>query len=680
MNTSRTPAPVRGILALMVVLFITQFSACGGGDSGLFALPITAPFALSYANSSAVYAAGQPIAPNTPSVRGGPVDSYAIKPSLPRGLVINPITGVIRGTPESPSPATIYAVTASNVAGSTVGRVQIEVSGAVVAPDSLRYPLVSALYTAGQQIPPNAPVTTGGEITQFSVDPSLPAGLSLNPQTGVISGAPGSSQPATPYTVTGANSAGDVQSSISIAVQEASVPPPTVTPPPITTTPPPIIITPPPTVAPPATVSYEDEVYVAGQPIVPNVPTLTGGPPAQFAVSPALPDGLAIDPTTGVISGAPTTAQTATPYTVTASNSAGQAQTTLTLAVTRVGAWSPSGSLSTKRTLHSASLRPDGTVLVAGGTTPKKGLSVLNLVEIRSPAGAWAAAASMTGRRFQQTSTTLQDGRVLVVGGVADTGSLLNSVEVFATDWSQAAPLATARAGHTATLLKDGRVLVTGGPTASVQIFHPGDGTWTDGAPMSRVRSTHTATLLADGRVLVAGGEGITGKSASAEVYDPAANTWSTIPDMSRPRGAHTASLLPDGSVLVPGGDDDSGVPTDQAELFDPQSMRWQLVPPMKVRRQVHTATTLLNGQVVVAGGRGLRSRFLASVEIFDPASRQWLSAASMASGRAGHTATLLPDGRLLVVAGQGDAGYFASSELFDISANGAQATAGTGP
>jgi hypothetical protein len=164
---------------------------------------------------------------HTPNVRGGPVDSYTIRPSLPRGLTINPQSAVIRGTPASPSVATIYTVTASNLVGSTVGRVQIEVSDVVISPDSLRYPLVSAIYTAGQQIPPNIPVTTGGEITQFTVDPGLPSGLSLDPQTGVISGTPAASQPATQYTVTGANSAGNVQANIFVAVQElgACLPP-----------------------------------------------------------------------------------------------------------------------------------------------------------------------------------------------------------------------------------------------------------------------------------------------------------------------------------------------------------------------------------------------------------------------------------------------------------------------
>ncbi|WP_093167781.1 putative Ig domain-containing protein [Variovorax sp. YR216] len=115
------------------------------------------------------------------------------------------------------------------------------------------------------------------------------------------------------YTVTGANSAGDVQARISIAVQDATG-----------------IIGPPPTFAPPATISYEDAGYVGGQPIVPNVPALTGGPPTLFAASPVLPAGLSLVTTTGIISGAPTIPQDATAYAVAASNSAAQAQTTLT--------------------------------------------------------------------------------------------------------------------------------------------------------------------------------------------------------------------------------------------------------------------------------------------------------------------------------------------------------------
>ena len=180
---------------------------------------------------------------------------------------------------------------------------------------------------------------------------------------------------------------------------------------------------------------YEDAVYVVGQPIVPNVPTLTGGPPSQFAVSPSLPDGLAIDAVTGVISGAPTTTQPESAYTVTASNSAGQAQTTLTLAVTAVGAWTPSGSLAVPRRWHTASLRPDGSVLVAGGFSSK---DVLNAVEIRNRVGIWSTSPPMTGWRFLHTSNALQDGRVLVIGGAAASGSAQNTAEVFDTLWSAA--------------------------------------------------------------------------------------------------------------------------------------------------------------------------------------------------------------------------------------------------
>ncbi|MGF6597258.1 N-acetylneuraminic acid mutarotase [Paraburkholderia sp. GAS448] len=677
MNTSRTRALVGSLFLLIAALFITQFTACSGDEESSSSPPVQRirPFALRYADGSVVYAVGQPIIPNDPSVRGQVV-SYSVEPALPPGLALDPRTGVIGGTPTAPSVATIYVVTASNSQGSTSGRVQIEVTDHVLAPESLSYPVVSAIYAIHQAIPPNAPVTTGGEITQFTINPSLPLGLSLDPETGVISGTPVFTQPATQYTVTGANAAGSVQANIAIAVQQPVVPPvePPIQPP----------IEPPPVqVVPPSTVSYADAVYVVGQPIVPNVPTLTGGVPTQFTVSPVLPAGLDLDPVTGAISGTPTTPQAATLFTVVAANSAGQVQTTLTLTVTAAGTWTPGDSLNTPRVTHTASLRPDGTVLVAAGFGSAR---VLSSVESRTVAGIWLNAQSMATSRFLHTSTTLQDGRVLVVGGAGSNGSALNTVEIFDTQWSAAAPTTTAHQSHTATLLNDGRVLIAGGfdtsgkPTAVAEAYNPGTDAWTPVASMNTARADHTATLLADGRVLVSGGENSVGKLASAEVYDPTANTWTPAPDMSLARAFHTASLLADGSVLVAGGGvGDAGLATNEVELFNPQTLSWQPMPPMTTRRDSHTATVLPNGQVVVAGGSGVNTAPLASVEIFDPASGQWLAAASMANSRAAHTATLLPDGRLLVVGGKG-ASYLASSELFNISVSGTQAAANTGP
>lgn len=231
LNTRRTPAQIGALfLFIVVALFITQLAACGDSSEPSPRVPLIRPFALSYADSSVVYAVGQPIIPNKPSVRGT-VDSFSIEPALPVGLTIDSHTGVISGTPASASAATIYEVKATNAKGSAVGRIQIEIIDHVIVPDSLRYSLESAIYAAGQEIVPNMPITTGGEITQFTVGPGLPLGLSLNPQTGVISGAPLFAQSATQYTVTGANSAGNVQTSISIAVQLAVVPPPVVVPP-----------------------------------------------------------------------------------------------------------------------------------------------------------------------------------------------------------------------------------------------------------------------------------------------------------------------------------------------------------------------------------------------------------------------------------------------------------------
>jgi len=88
--------------------------------------------------------------------------------------------------------------------------------------------------------------------------------------------------------------------------------------------------------SPPATLSYADPAVSLREDVAstPNLPTTTGGFPTSYAVMPALPSGLALHAVTGVISGTPTAPAATADYVVTASNSAGSAQATVSIQVT----------------------------------------------------------------------------------------------------------------------------------------------------------------------------------------------------------------------------------------------------------------------------------------------------------------------------------------------------------
>jgi hypothetical protein len=120
---------------------------------------------------------------------------------------------------------------------------------------------------------------------------------------------------------------------------------------------------------------------------------------------------------------------------------------------------------------------------------------------------------SLRTARLSHTATLLPNGKVLVAGGT-DLFGAFASAELYDPArgiWTATGSLVTGRSGHTATLLPNGKVLVAGGTDlnigalASAELYDPASGTWTATGSLGTARYYHTATLLPNGKVLVVG-------------------------------------------------------------------------------------------------------------------------------------------------------------------------------
>ncbi|WP_374202557.1 putative Ig domain-containing protein [Anaeromyxobacter sp. SG66] len=143
--------------------------------------PPPPPRGLVYSANPATYTVGRPITPNVPYVTGGTVETYAVAPSLPQGIVLDTATGVISGTPAVLAPAVAYTVTGSNASGTTASVLTIAVEEPLLPPANLVYGSLSASYTSGLAIPPNTPASSGGPVEMYSVTP-----VTCPPKTGRV--------------------------------------------------------------------------------------------------------------------------------------------------------------------------------------------------------------------------------------------------------------------------------------------------------------------------------------------------------------------------------------------------------------------------------------------------------------------------------------------------------------
>ena len=351
-------------------------------------------------------------------------------------------------------------------------------------------------------------------------------------------------------------------------------------------------------------------------------------------------------------------------------------------AVSAAHTFSATGAMLYPRYGHTATLLPNGKVLVAGGRAKSDPRAS---AELYDPAtGLWTETGKLTYARYYHTATLLKNGKVLVVGGHADKDPRA-SAELYdpATGlWTETGKLTYARYYHTATLLPDGKVLVTGGhadndPRASTELYDPTTGTWTETGKLVYARYLHTATLLPDGKVLVTGGHSKTDPLSTAELYYPVIGRWAETGRMDA-HGTinlyrHAATLLPDGTVLTTGGilKDTIGVEESMQAtlLYDPATGTWPFTSKWWLRsHHDHTATLLPNEDtILVAGGGGDEALAQNNAQLLDlAATTRSYTDITMVRERAKHTATLLANGKVLLAGGHDSKSVpDSSAELF---------------
>jgi large repetitive protein len=195
-----------GSVAALVLLMV----ACGGGRQASLATP-----KLSY-NGSIPFPAvvGEAIV-LTPAV-SGTVDQYRVSPSLPSGLSIDELSGVISGTPTKASSAATFVVSATGAGVRVTFPLVLSVTE---PPNSLSY-VSPVSATVGAPLAPLSP-SIAGTVEHYAVSPTLPPGILLDSASGILSGTPTEARNLAPYTITANSLAGNTRFILLLTVTPA---------------------------------------------------------------------------------------------------------------------------------------------------------------------------------------------------------------------------------------------------------------------------------------------------------------------------------------------------------------------------------------------------------------------------------------------------------------------------
>ena len=335
------------------------------------------------------------------------------------------------------------------------------------------------------------------------------------------------------------------------------------------------------------------------------------------------------------------------------------------------GTFTITGNLNTARYDHTATLLQNGEVLVVGGIGVNGNYTSLASAELYDPQkGKWTTTGSMSVGRTGLTATLLPNGLVLVAGGSDYYVNCYATAELYnpsTGQWTLTGSMSQPRCLHSATLLPNGEVLVSGGvnsiydysrPTvSSAEIYNPNTGTWAPTGSLNVSRASAATLLLENGQVLAAGGYNNTGNNnpntylTSAELYDSSTGTWSLTTSMSPGAGLPTTPvLLSDGDMLI----------ANDAQFYIPNTASWAATGALPTVAFPPTKATILgNGNALGTGCECKSTKYYNchfvptnAAYLYSFSGNTWSQTGSMNHARFSQTMTLLASGDVLVVGG----------------------------
>ena len=244
-----------------------------------------------------------------PQATGGDAPlSYTLTPPLSAGLTFDGTARTITGTPTTAATLVTYRYTATDMDGDTATltfRVTVVASTGPAGPSFGSATVGDQAYFVSTAITSlTLPVATGGTGTiTYTLTPAIP-GLTFVAATRILSGTPTTAATERTFTYTATDTANATDTLMfSITIDAADTVPAFVT------------------------MTVPAQIYTANMPITPlTLPAATGGNGAStYALTPALPTGLAFDAAARTISGTPTAVAGAQTFTYTAGDTDGSA-------------------------------------------------------------------------------------------------------------------------------------------------------------------------------------------------------------------------------------------------------------------------------------------------------------------------------------------------------------------